>query len=58
VPQKVERGLSDGTLTEITSGLSEGDWIARRIFTVQEVQKGGFSFSANAPAAKKPAPKK
>jgi len=58
VVQKVERGMSDGTLTEITSGLSEGDWIARRIFTVQEVQKGGFSFSANAPPAKKPAQKK
>jgi macrolide-specific efflux system membrane fusion protein len=56
--QKVERGLSDGTMTEVTSGLSEGDWIARRIFTVQEVQKGGFSFTANAPAGKKPAKKK
>lgn len=58
VVQKVERGQSDGNLTEITSGLSEGDWIARRVFTVQEVQKGGFSFTANAPAAKKPAQKK
>jgi len=58
VVQKIERGMSDGNLTEITSGLSEGDWIARRIFTVQEAQKGGFSFTANAPPGKKPAPKK
>ncbi len=58
VVQKVERGMSDGTLTEVTSGLSEGDWIARRIFTVQEAQKGGFSFTAKMPPGKKPAQKK
>jgi hypothetical protein len=28
----------------VLSGLSEGDWIARRIYTVQEAQKSGFSF--------------
>jgi macrolide-specific efflux system membrane fusion protein len=56
--QKVEMGLSDGTMTEITSGLNEGDWIARRIFTVQEAQKGGFSFTANPNNGKKPAKKK
>ena len=50
--QKIEVGLSDGTMTEITSGLSEGDWVARRTFTIQEAQKGGFSFTAT--AKKKP----
>jgi macrolide-specific efflux system membrane fusion protein len=43
-PQHVEVGGSDGTWTEVISGLQEGDWIARPIFVVQKAQKGGFSF--------------
>jgi len=37
-------GLSDGASTEVLSGLNEGDWIARRVFTIQAAQKSGFSF--------------
>jgi macrolide-specific efflux system membrane fusion protein len=44
VPQKIQVGMSDGTWTEVLSGLNEGDWIARRVFAIQEAQKGGFSF--------------
>jgi macrolide-specific efflux system membrane fusion protein len=58
VMQKVEMGASDGNLTEITSGLNEGDWIARRAFTIQEAQKGGFSFTANQSNGKKSGQKK
>jgi macrolide-specific efflux system membrane fusion protein len=48
-PQSVELGLSDGTWTEVVSGLDEGDWIARPVFNVQQAQKGGFSFITNIP---------
>ena len=44
VTQKIKVGMSDGTWTEVLSGLDEGDWIARRTFAIQEAQKGGFSF--------------
>jgi len=44
VAQKIKVGTSDGTWTEVLSGLNEGDWIARRVFSVQGAQKGGFSF--------------
>jgi membrane fusion protein, macrolide-specific efflux system len=44
VPQKVTVGLSDGQWTEVLTGLDEGDWIARRIFTLEQAQKNGFSF--------------
>jgi macrolide-specific efflux system membrane fusion protein len=44
VLQKINVGMSDGTWTEVLSGLNEGDWIARRVFAIQEAQKGGFSF--------------
>lgn len=44
VAQKIKVGLSDGAWTEVLSGLNEGDWIARRVFTIQEAQKNGFSF--------------
>jgi membrane fusion protein, macrolide-specific efflux system len=43
VKQKVEVGESDGTWTEVVSGLSEGDWIARRTFALQGAENG-FSF--------------
>jgi len=44
VAQKVVVGLSDGTSTEVVSGLNESDWIARRTFAIQKVSKG-FSFT-------------
>jgi macrolide-specific efflux system membrane fusion protein len=44
VAQPVTIGLSDGSWTEVLSGLNEGDWIARRVYTPQEAQKSGFSF--------------
>jgi macrolide-specific efflux system membrane fusion protein len=44
VTQKITMGMSDGTWTEALSGLNEGDWIARRVFSIQGAQKGGFSF--------------
>ncbi|MCE0521925.1 MAG: efflux RND transporter periplasmic adaptor subunit [Methylacidiphilales bacterium] len=47
VLQKITVGMSDGTWTEVTSGLQEGDWIARRVFAIQGAQKSGFSFISN-----------
>ena len=47
----IQIGESDGTWTEVLSGLTEGDWIARPAFTVEEAQKS-FSFTA-APKKKK-----
>ncbi len=44
VLQKIQEGESDGTSTEVISGLSEGDWIARRTFAVKRAGKEGFSF--------------
>jgi len=44
VAQPVTVGLSDGEWTEVLAGLQEGDWIARRVFTLQAAQNGGFSF--------------
>jgi macrolide-specific efflux system membrane fusion protein len=44
VTQRVRMGMSDGTWTEVSSGLNEGDWIARRVFTIKEAEKSGFSF--------------
>jgi len=44
VSQPIKVGMSDGTWTEVLSGLNEGDWIARRSFAIQEAQKGGFTF--------------
>ena len=36
--------MSDGTWTEVLSGLNEGDWIARHTFAIKEAEKNGFSF--------------
>lgn len=47
VAQKVEAGMSDGTWTEITSGLNEGDWIARPVFAIKAAEKSSFSFTNN-----------
>jgi macrolide-specific efflux system membrane fusion protein len=44
VAQRIEMGMSDGTWTEVISGLNEGDWIARRAFAIKEAEKNGFSF--------------
>jgi macrolide-specific efflux system membrane fusion protein len=48
-PESVELGQSDGTWTEVISGLNEGDWIARPVFNVEQAHKGGFSFISNIP---------
>jgi macrolide-specific efflux system membrane fusion protein len=40
VPQMLKVGVTDGTWTEVLSGVEEGDWIARRIFSVQRVSQG------------------
>ncbi len=50
--QKVTQGLSDGSWTEILSGLGEGDWIAQRTFVLNQAQGGGFSFQAQIPKRK------
>ena len=55
VPQRIKAGMSDGTWTEVLSGLNEGDWIARRTFEVKQAEKNGFSFTDT---SKKPPPKK
>jgi hypothetical protein len=47
VMQKVQTGQSDGTSTEIVSGLTEGDWVARPVFAVKVADKLGFSFMAD-----------
>ncbi len=51
VVRSIQVGQSDGTWTEVLSGLSEGDWIARPAFTVQQA-KGGFSFTGSLPKKK------
>jgi membrane fusion protein, macrolide-specific efflux system len=49
VAQKITVGMSDGTWTEVLSGLNEGDWIARRTFAVQQADHNGFSFTSGLP---------
>jgi macrolide-specific efflux system membrane fusion protein len=44
VAQNIKVGMTDGTWTEVLSGLNEGDWIARRSFAIKGAQKDGFSF--------------
>jgi macrolide-specific efflux system membrane fusion protein len=58
VSQKIDTGLSDGTWTEVVSGLDEGDWIARRVFAIKQAQKNGFSFGSDALNGKAPKKKK
>jgi membrane fusion protein, macrolide-specific efflux system len=48
VAQPVKIGASDGTWTEVVSGLSEGDWIARRIFDIKGAPESSFSYIENA----------
>jgi macrolide-specific efflux system membrane fusion protein len=43
--QEIKTGATDGTYTEVLSGLTEGQWIARRVFKVTKVENGGFSFT-------------
>jgi len=47
VSQKIKAGMSDGTWTQIVSGLNEGDWVARPLFSIKEADKHGFSFLSN-----------
>jgi macrolide-specific efflux system membrane fusion protein len=52
VAQPVTVGASDGTWTEVVSGLDEGDWIARRTFSIQAAEKSSFSFLSDALSGK------
>ena len=42
--RQIQAGATDGTYTEVLSGLNEGDWIARQQFALQKVDNSGFSF--------------
>ncbi|MCE0497493.1 MAG: HlyD family efflux transporter periplasmic adaptor subunit [Methylacidiphilales bacterium] len=57
VPTKILMGSSDGTWTEVLSGVNEGDWIARRTFEVKTVGAAAFSNVSAMLNGKKP-PKK
>jgi len=58
VMQKIKAGMSDGTWTEVLSGLNEGDWIARPVFAIKEADNNGFSFVSNGHNGKAPQKKK
>jgi membrane fusion protein, macrolide-specific efflux system len=45
----IQVGATDGTYTEVVSGLREGDWIARQQFALQKVKNNGFSFMPGRP---------
>jgi macrolide-specific efflux system membrane fusion protein len=47
--QSIKVGATDGTYTEIVSGLQEGDWIARQQFALQRQSSNGFTFMARPP---------
>ncbi len=46
VERKIDVGQTDGEWTEVTSGLTEGDWLARRVFDIKKADNLGFSFTA------------
>jgi len=58
VAQKITVGENDGTWTEITAGLVEGDWIARRTFDIKTKGNDSFSFVSDALNGKSPKKKK
>jgi macrolide-specific efflux system membrane fusion protein len=49
VLRQITIGATDGTYTEILSGLQEGDWIARQQFELQKQTNSGFSFMPGRP---------
>jgi macrolide-specific efflux system membrane fusion protein len=49
VLRQIKIGDTDGTYTEILSGLQEGDWIARQQFAIQKQTNSGFSFMPGRP---------
>jgi macrolide-specific efflux system membrane fusion protein len=49
VLREIKVGDTDGTYTEILSGLQEGDWIARQQFALQKQTNSGFSFMPGRP---------
>jgi macrolide-specific efflux system membrane fusion protein len=49
VLREIKTGDTDGTYTEILSGLQEGDWIARQQFALQKQTNSGFSFMPGRP---------
>jgi hypothetical protein len=46
VERSVEVGLTDGESTEVKSGLTEGDWLARPVFDIKKADNQGFSFTS------------
>ncbi len=58
IEQKIEVGMSDGTWTEVLSGLNEGDWIARRSFSIKPAEKSAFSFLTGSANGKNGRPRK
>lgn len=46
----IKTGVSDGLMTEVTSGLNEGDWIARAQFKMHAADTSGFSFMPKMPS--------
>jgi macrolide-specific efflux system membrane fusion protein len=44
VLQDIKPGATDGTYTEVLSGLVEGDWVARQKFALAKVNNNNFSF--------------
>ena len=54
VAEDVTVGETDGTWTEIKSGVDEGDWIARPAFAIKAAERSGFSFMSDAMKGKKP----
>ncbi len=45
----IQTGGTDGTYTEVVSGLKAGDWIARQRFALQTQSNTGFSFIPGRP---------
>jgi len=44
--RKIEVGQTDGEWTEVTTGLVEGDWLARRALDIKKADAPGFSFTS------------
>ncbi len=45
VETKIDTGQTDGEWTEVTSGLKEGDLLARPVFDIKKADKLGFTFT-------------
>jgi macrolide-specific efflux system membrane fusion protein len=49
----IKVGATDGTYTEVLSGLVEGDWIARQRFALAKVDNNNFSFGGPPPPVRR-----